>query len=87
MPFSAHVVAYLGAQSEMQTAAFLANPAPVLLELFIRGAETANIHWTTPISKVLTLALGAGQISEPSVVFPRRPPWSKLQRYVNPARA
>ena len=54
---------------------------------FVRGAETANIPRTSPLGEVLTLARGAGRILEPSVAFLLRPPWSKLQRYDNSARA
>ena len=71
MTFSARIVAYMRQGKIKPTAA-----ANVRRQFGLSGSQTANIPRTGPIAEVLTLALGAGPIAEPSVALPRRPPWS-----------
>ena len=71
MTFSARIVAFMRLGKIKPTAA-----TNVRRQFRLSGSQTANIPRTAPIAEVLTLASGVGQIAEPSVAFPRRPPWS-----------
>ena len=52
----------------------LADLVPARPQFQLFESETATMPQTATIAKVLTLILGAGQLVEPSVEFPRQTP-------------